>query len=374
MATVLGIDSDFIFVGDATSGSDGDNVVDTISVSDAAQDNIETPVVEQINVGSVVTDSGNWLDVTIAVVRVADWVNDQDAFEQVVDTIEVVDVVTDTQVDLVVENIAVTELGDLAVVQTEAVIESVLVAERIFDSRFELVVDLINVADNSTGTGIVTEQTVEQVEVAGIIAELLDDNVDIVVDTFVVTDFAFTGPGVTSDVTADVILVRDRLYSRNFDALALLVNTETGAPALFDNFDFTSIVEHQGNLIATSAEGLFVIQNDANDVDYGNRKINCKLQTGFEDFGTDQRKRIRDLYMGYTGGLHELTVETYNGPSEVYSYEMREREADAPRNNRIRTGRGLNSRFWRFTIRNCGGGKSQIFDMKANVDVSKRRL
>jgi hypothetical protein len=70
----------------------------------------------------------------------------------------------------------------------------------------------------------------------------------------------------------------------------------------------------------------------------------------------------------------ECDVETYDGPEDVYTYEMEPRDADAPRNNRLKIGRGLNSRYWRFEFRNVSGADFQLQDVAVQVTTSKRRL
>jgi hypothetical protein len=88
----------------------------------------------------------------------------------------------------------------------------------------------------------------------------------------------------------------------------------------------------------------------------------------------EETKRMSDLYVGYTGGRLQCDVETYDGPQDVYNYLMEERDADAPRNNRLKIGRGLSSRYWRFTVKNLEGADFQLHDMTAVIGRSNRRL
>ena len=159
-------------------------------------------------------------------------------------------------------------------------------------------------------------------------------------------------------------------WAKDFAALAWVMNTETQGLSSYDNFQFTSLAQLNGVVYGTSSEGIFVLSGDDDD----GRNVDSTVKTGFLDFDREQTKRVSDLYVGYTGGQLECTVETYDGPQEEYTYTLEEREADAPRNNRMKVGRGLSSRYWRFKFENVQGADFQIYDTAAQVAQSKRRL
>lgn len=160
-------------------------------------------------------------------------------------------------------------------------------------------------------------------------------------------------------------------WARDYNAVAWVLNTETGGLSSYDNFEFTSITEYGGLLYVTSPEGVFALIGD----DDNGRDISAEVRTGFLDFGTEQTKRLSDMFVGYTAdGQLECEVETYDGPQEVYTYTMEERDASAPRNNRLKIGRGLSSRYWRFAIKNVDGADFQVYDVAAEVGTSRRRL
>jgi hypothetical protein len=176
--------------------------------------------------------------------------------------------------------------------------------------------------------------------------------------------------GIANNTVRDTMYVHSSTWSKDFGAIAWVLNTETAGLTTYDNFGFNSLAEVNGVLYATSPEGVFAI-NGASDT---GRSIQAAVKTGFLDFELEQTKRISDIFIGYTGGQLEFDVETYNEPQEVYTYAMEEREAGAPRNNRLKVGRGLSSRYWRFAIRNVDGADFQIYDVTAEVASSRRRL
>ena len=53
---------------------------------------------------------------------------------------------------------------------------------------------------------------------------------------------------------------------------------------------------------------------------------------------------------------------------------MEAREADQPRNNRIKIGKGLNSAYWRISINNVDGADFTVSSIAADTAASRRRL
>lgn len=229
----------------------------------------------------------------------------------------------------------------------------------------------------ATGSATVTDELVHLVSSTESIAEsanVVDSTTNWVVATESVYGTAtatealsFEGSVYNNTVIASA-QASDWIWSKDFGAIAWVLNTKTGGLWNYDNFGFTSLAFHAGSLYATSPEGLFLL--DAEDDD--GRTISSVSKTGFLDFGTEEKKRISDIYVGYTGGDLECDVETYDSLS--YTYEMEQRDADAPHNSRIKPGRGLSSRYWRFTLRNIGGADFQIQDVAVNIAKSNRRV
>jgi hypothetical protein len=173
---------------------------------------------------------------------------------------------------------------------------------------------------------------------------------------------------VTVSSTANVT---DAIWAPDYLAVAWVLNTETGGLCYYDNYGFDSIAAHDGVIYATSPNGVYELSGD-NDA---GRNINSRLKTGFLDFDTEHLKRIAALYVGYTGGALKCSVEAYTSDAnEVYTYDMEERTAGAPRNNRIKTGKGVASRYWRFDFENVEGADFQIQDIAVELGISNRRL
>ena len=179
--------------------------------------------------------------------------------------------------------------------------------------------------------------------------------------------YSFEG-SIYNETLAAAAAASDWIWAKNFDSIAWVLNTQSGGLTNYDNYGFTSLAFHSGTLYATSPEGIF--QLDA-DKDAG-RNISATCGYGFLDLGTQNKKHVSDIFVGCTGNDLECEVETYD--KLAYTYGMEYRDVDTPYNNRIKPGRGLSSRWWRFTFRNIDGADFQIHDVAVQVARSNRRL
>lgn len=283
--------------------------------------------------------------------------------------VQIVSSVTYDVTTTAVEAATITSSTSSSATFTETVQETVLSTSKAYGGQSELVVERLAADSNTAST--------TELNGAESSSATVDDRDTAFVETFeelraeiVVSERTSSLGSIYNNDVTDTAVVDDRDWARDFDALAWVLNPETGGVSQYDNFGYESVVAHNGVLYAASPEGIFALDNDTDE----GRKIQATIQTGFLDFRREEMKRLSDFYLAYTGGEMALSVETYDGPQEVYTYNIEEREANAPRNNRIRIGKGLSSRYWRFTIENVLGADFQIYDMRAIVGTSNRRL
>lgn len=155
------------------------------------------------------------------------------------------------------------------------------------------------------------------------------------------------------------------------DRVAWLMNTETTAASWYDNFDFESIAQLPGKVLAVGPDGLYELTG-ATDA---GEQIDARVASGFTDFGAPQTKRLDTMYFGYTSESRiSVTAETYESGHPPTTYFLEQRAADVPRNSRVVPGKGLWGRYWRLTIRNVGGADFEVHDATADVAVSARRV
>lgn len=168
----------------------------------------------------------------------------------------------------------------------------------------------------------------------------------------------------TAEVSSDV-------WYKDPGRVAWLMNTETTAASWYDNFDFESIAQPPGKVLAVGPDGLYELTGDT---DSGER-IDAEVVSGFADFGAAQTKRVDNLYFGYTSeGRISVTTETYESGHPPSTYYLEQRDASAPRNSRVTPGKGLWGRYWRMTIRNVEGADFEVHDATVDIAVSTRRV
>lgn len=262
-------------------------------------------------------------------------------------------------------------------------------------SPLETLVDSVQTVDHSAPGGdtgyIYSDSVTDSVETQDslgelvVVLEVLSDSVqvvdavihyagalDSVLDVVAAVDLATSAPSIINSAVSDPVYAIDAIYSADPASMAWILNAETGAPWFYTNYQFNDVVFHSGILLGGAQDGLYVLEGE----DDSGVEIDSELITGMLDFDSNQKKRIPYIYFGYTGQELEVDVETCDEdePNDIYTYGMDNRNAAAPRNNRIQLGKGLSSRYWRFTIRNLAGVAYQVYNTVADVVISKRRL
>ncbi len=168
----------------------------------------------------------------------------------------------------------------------------------------------------------------------------------------------------TAEVSSDV-------WYKDPGRVAWLMNTETTAASWYDNFDFESIAQPPGKVLAVGPDGLYELTGDTDS----GEQIDAEVVSGFADFGAAQTKRVDNLYFGYTSeGRISVTAETYESGHPPSTYYLEQRDASAPRNSRVTPGKGLWGRYWRMTIRNVDGADFEVHDATVDIAVSTRRV
>lgn len=169
----------------------------------------------------------------------------------------------------------------------------------------------------------------------------------------------------------DTLLFTDDVFYKNPGAVAWVMNTETGAPSWYSNWQFVDMIQAGDKVLAVGPEGLVEL---GADVDEG-EVIDAHIEYGFVDFGVDQKKRVDSFWFGYTSSdVLEVTVETYGQGYPVYTYSMEPRTAEQARNNRVRPGKALNARYWRVGVHNLDGCSFDVDSVGADVATSGRRV
>jgi hypothetical protein len=139
---------------------------------------------------------------------------------------------------------------------------------------------------------------------------------------------------------------------------------ETRAMRSYTNYAFNSYAPFAGRLIAAKDDGVFVLEGETDD----GQAIYGSVRSGLLDFGNRQLKRMDRAYLGYTAdGTLGLRVATTSpgGKKVEFSYRMAKPQfAEAPRETRVKLGKGLKSVSWQFELNNnLDGGRFELHDV-----------
>lgn len=154
------------------------------------------------------------------------------------------------------------------------------------------------------------------------------------------------------------------LYTGEDTYTAWVMTPETRAMRSYSNFAFNSYAIFGGKLIAAKDDGVYVLEGDTD----AGRAIRANVRSGLLDFGTRQLKKMDRAYIGYTAeGTLGMRVATTSpdGKKVEFTYRMEKPPvADAPRETRVKIGKGLVSVYWQFALdNNLDGGRFELHDV-----------
>lgn len=164
------------------------------------------------------------------------------------------------------------------------------------------------------------------------------------------------------------------LYTDQDTYVAWVMTPETRAMRRYVNYPFNSFAMLDGRLHGAGPDGIFLLEGD----DDAGAPIRSAVRTGLMDFGLRQLKRMDRAYLGYAsdGTLCLRVINTSEtGAKMECTYKMVQTTADAPREQRIQIGRGLQSVYWQFELVNDEAGSDfELHDMTLLPMALSRRV
>lgn len=193
--------------------------------------------------------------------------------------------------------------------------------------------------------------------------------VDTLVDTATADDLMTVSVASLAEII-EVATATDALLAKDAGAVAWVLNPDTTAAYWYSNFQFTDIVQVDGVILGVGPDGLCVLTGDTDNGD----AIDAAVTTGLIDFGSEQKKRVKEFRYGYTSdGKMNLTVEV-DDQTRGWTYPLPKNQDGLPRNGRVVPGQGLNSRYWRMALTNFAGADFDVKSSLADVIIHTRRL
>lgn len=149
-------------------------------------------------------------------------------------------------------------------------------------------------------------------------------------------------------------------------------NTDTWAMSYFTAFPVNSLAVLGGVLHGACADGIHRL-DAAKDAGTAIRGF---VTTGKDDFGDESTKRLRAFYAGATtDGQLDLTVRyAPRGTPASVSYKFEERGGEDFAPQRAKVGRGMQSRYWQFTVGNVAGADFTIDALSVIAESGSRRV
>jgi hypothetical protein len=182
----------------------------------------------------------------------------------------------------------------------------------------------------------------------------------------------FLALGDTADATfiIDMLIksglgIGDDLSQINRDLVQYVTNAATGGVTRYDNFGFRSFVQVGQRSFGVRADGLYELNGDTDNGDL----INAVVDFVAEDFDTAMKKRVDNLYVGLaTDGQIFVRMRDDDGREVVY------RAAQYKSTYKVKTGKGLASRFWNMRLEIVGATYGEIDNVEWYVGATGRRL
>lgn len=178
-----------------------------------------------------------------------------------------------------------------------------------------------------------------------------------------------------NQLAGEAILAIARITLDGTEYVGIVLNTEGLQPSEYANWDFNSFARDGDTFYGAKEDGIYVLEGDT---DQG-AQIAFYLKTGRTDFGSAQLKGIDAVYLGYnsSGDVRLKVITSENGLTQENWYALSSAysgSGDAPDAGRVKTGKGLRSRYWAFEITNMGGADLSLYDMKLLPVIMKRKV
>lgn len=158
---------------------------------------------------------------------------------------------------------------------------------------------------------------------------------------------------VYSGVVADDLQIAATYIEPNGSTTTWAVNTRTAAVTEYSNFNFNSFAPMGFKYLGAADDGLYELDGDTD----AGESIIAKMKNGFSQFGGMHLNTIKGIYLGVRGG-GDFLLKIEDGAGHVTTYGLKARDFET---TRVRTGKGLRARFFRFELISTG----QDFDLEA---------
>ena len=166
--------------------------------------------------------------------------------------------------------------------------------------------------------------------------------------------------------TQGLITLGDSVYTVH------VTNAEGAFATSTHDLPFTSYATFQGRVYGAGDGGVYELTGDT---DQG-QPIDAAIRWGLSDYGTPLKKRMDVGYLVFsaTGVMRLHVIVTEGGEKREYWYEAQPLTADAPREQRVKIGKGLKSLMYQFELVNVDGADFYADSLRVYPIILSRRV
>jgi len=164
----------------------------------------------------------------------------------------------------------------------------------------------------------------------------------------------------------ELLIEAEAVLAEVFEAWCM--NVENAKVANYTEFPFTALVCHGGQYFGVASDGIYLLEG----ADDAGAEINTEIKFGFDDFGSDQNKRVPFVYVGCKAeGDLMFSVSVDDEPEYALAFSPRK---EGIHNTRVKPGRGHKGRYWQPGLRNVKGVDFEIASMSLIEQVLQGRV
>ena len=148
-------------------------------------------------------------------------------------------------------------------------------------------------------------------------------------------------------------------------------NTENLLATEYSNYDFLAMAMFNGVPVGISTAGVFELSGSDDDgVD-----IAVDVLSGFSDLGTEDLKRMSNVYLGYKSDGDVQVQVSIDGEPAVRTYTVSKISSTTGiKRGRAKPGKGLKSKYWQVGVKNVLGSDLELNDLGLYVEQFNRKV
>lgn len=176
-----------------------------------------------------------------------------------------------------------------------------------------------------------------------------------------------SGAAMIYAIPADAVYSAENPYYDPYPGWAL--NADTNGVSRYKGVVANSFCQLNGKTFLANAAGIYEVDG----VDDAGQQILAKVVLPKDDLGSAMSRRVALVWLGArSNGKLKLGVTTNDDEATYYSVDLS--DVDGARGSKVKLGKGLDGRYWQFSIENDGGADFELstFEYEPAVSVNRR--